>query len=131
MVSLKLWALAGTALVMSHFSMYVLGQAHVNAKWEKAKAQAAVDAALEKENDAAAQKAAADVADAKLLEEMRRLNHKVERSRVTTGLDCDVAGSGDSVWDAYNEIYSQGLHSGISPSLSVSPTSPSAVGPGR
>lgn len=92
--------------------MYLKGRSDAAEKCTNDKLAAAEKAAEEKEADDDLQQDAGAVADDALRTEIARLRRRLETSDVTTGLDCDAPGSGDSVHDAHDQLFETGLLAG-------------------
>lgn len=76
------------------------------------KAASAGQAIDEQNADNDLQRDAGAHSDEELLRQITRLRAQLEDNYVPLNLDCDAPGSGDSVWDAHDEIFETRLPAG-------------------
>lgn len=112
MGKLELYGLVGALSFIALAGAHWTGRLVAAKNCEAQKAASAGEAIDEKNEDDATQGKAGSSSDDALRAQIERLTRKLEKADVPTGLACDAPGSGDSVHDAYDQIFEEGVPSG-------------------
>lgn len=112
MTTIQFYALLGAAQIALLGGAHWTGRLVAARNCEAEKAASAGQVIDRKNEDDEKQGEAASASDAALRREIAVLRRKLESAYVPTGLDCDAPGSGDSVHDAYDEIFGERLPAG-------------------
>lgn len=112
MTPIQFYAVLGAAQIALLGGAHWTGRLAAAKNCAEEKAASAGQAIDEHNADNDAQRDAGAHSDAALISEISRLRARLEDNYVPLGLDCDAPGSGDSVWDAHDEIFETRLPAG-------------------
>jgi len=102
------WLIGGGVAAFAVWTAFIYDKGG-DARETALKASLAAEAQEAKDEDDSTQSEAASSASEDLVREIARLQRQLDKAYVPTGLTCDAPGSGDSVHDARDQLFEEGL----------------------